>query len=151
MVLLFLEMPSGEVDVNVHPSKTEVRFRQQSVLHDFVRDSIRAALMKARPVPQFTTEIDAHPTASPIAHAGRAGPPELRLRDGAPCARWPGSGRAVSRCKRPIPPPINERFQFGVDGIAVEANAACAVARMPQPVVPGDGCAPPIPDEPEVR
>jgi DNA mismatch repair protein MutL len=65
VVLLFLEMPPEEVDVNVHPAKTEVRFRQQSLVHDFVRDSLRTALVKARPAAGFLKALDSAPTASP--------------------------------------------------------------------------------------
>jgi DNA mismatch repair protein MutL len=65
VVLLFLEMPPEEVDVNVHPAKTEVRFRQQSLIHDFVRDSLRTALIKARPAAGFLAALDSAPTASP--------------------------------------------------------------------------------------
>jgi DNA mismatch repair protein MutL len=53
VVLLFVEMPYREVDVNVHPSKTEVRFRHQSLIHDFLRDTVRKALVKARPQNPF--------------------------------------------------------------------------------------------------
>ena len=65
VVLLFLEMPPEEVDVNVHPAKTEVRFRQQSLVHDFVRDSLRTALIQARPAAGFLAALDSQPTASP--------------------------------------------------------------------------------------
>ena len=138
VVLLFLELPSAEVDVNVHPSKTEVRFRQQTVTHDFVRDSVRAALMKARPVPQFTTEIGAHPTASPSLTPGSR--PETS-------AAWRSlyaPAQAFS-LQAPEPPPTTARFQFA-GGVSVEANAAVSLARAAE-IVPEDGCAPAIPDE----
>jgi DNA mismatch repair protein MutL len=65
VILMFIEMPPHEVDVNVHPAKTEVRFRQQSLVHDFVRDSIRNTLIQTRPAAGFLAALTTNPHATP--------------------------------------------------------------------------------------
>jgi DNA mismatch repair protein MutL len=51
--LLFIDCDAEEVDVNVHPSKTEVRFRHPSFVHDLVRDVIRNTLVERKPVSEI--------------------------------------------------------------------------------------------------
>ncbi len=62
--LLFLECDASEVDVNVHPAKTEVRFRHSQSVHDFVRDAVREALMEARPISAVPLPAAPQPAAS---------------------------------------------------------------------------------------
>jgi DNA mismatch repair protein MutL len=119
VVLLFIELPHAEVDANVHPSKTEVRFRQNSLVHDFVRDTVRSALMKARPVPQFTREITAQPNASPGLVANQAMPDML-----ADHALMQPGVRTEFQLQAPLQPIAGERLQFAGEPIPIEANAA---------------------------
>src|SRR6185437_14899245 len=47
---LFLEMNAEGVDVNVHPTKTEVKFRDSRALHQFIFHTINKALASPQPV-----------------------------------------------------------------------------------------------------
>ena len=93
-VLLFLDLPAEEVDVNVHPAKIEVRFRHPQFVHDFTRDSIRQALSRARPIPNFPGV------------AANAGAPENQQGNVAAVAAA-GVGNGNSVLPRAVIPPMN--------------------------------------------
>ncbi len=121
VVLLFLEMPPEEVDVNVHPAKTEVRFRQQSHVHDFVRDSLRTALIKARPAAGFLAALDSQPSASPSLMPPAASPlPDAPGRD---------LGRDSDSLSSSVPlPPDSDPSAFA------DAESFHLIPRVPAPV-----------------
>jgi DNA mismatch repair protein MutL len=75
--LLFLKLPPQQVDVNVHPAKHEVRFRESRQVHDFIFRSLHRRLADGRRGGSSTvTEAAADPeTVTPKAVNGRAAAP----------------------------------------------------------------------------
>ena len=67
-VHLFIEMPPEAVDVNVHPTKAEVRFRDQSLVHEVVRRALLDALGGGRP-PELELRPDVRTAPQPIVAA----------------------------------------------------------------------------------
>ncbi len=82
VVILFLELPFDEVDVNAHPAKTEIRFREQSLVHRLVLETIERALIQSPAIPMFehgsagNSMLD-HPIPSPFPSAA----PDFRRSD----------------------------------------------------------------------
>jgi DNA mismatch repair protein MutL len=159
VVLLFLAMPPEEVDVNVHPAKTEVRFRQQSLIHDFVRDSLRTALIQSRPAAAFLAALDSAPLASPSLM-----PPAASPLPGAPEATKPadsepnafvdtGAEAEPFQLTPRLPPPVPGKLPFesrgfnpGGWGDQQAWGQAAAALFQPEPAATAEGCSHPLSD-----
>jgi DNA mismatch repair protein MutL len=76
-VHLFLAIPPDRVDVNVHPTKAEVRFLEQSLVHEVLRRALADALGQGRApelqlTPQMALADDPRPMSIPGVLAGAA-------------------------------------------------------------------------------
>jgi len=145
VAMIFLDMPPGEVDVNVHPSKAEVRFRHSSFVHDLIRDTVLQALMASRPVAAFP--MPRRPDTGAQSGAPYGGREPGGQRDWAPSAgpRQPfaaGPGRSFQlSAPRPEPAP----------GYLPLAEAALNLYAPPEPAACPAGYAEPEPAAAENR
>ncbi|HEV7699794.1 MAG TPA: DNA mismatch repair endonuclease MutL [Pyrinomonadaceae bacterium] len=57
VAFLFLDIPLEEIDVNVHPAKTEVRFRRGEAVKDVIAEAVRSALAKAGIIGENEPEV----------------------------------------------------------------------------------------------
>jgi DNA mismatch repair protein MutL len=129
-VHLFLDMPLDRVDVNVHPTKAEVRFREPSLVHEVVRRAVGDAIGRG-PAPELTlrpaTAEPATPTAVPI--------PDLQI-GGSYQSRWAPAASAFAR--RPEDAGAAPAAPFGSSPGGTGGEAGFAPGREPigTPAVP---------------
>ncbi len=57
VAILFIQLPPNRVDVNVHPSKAEVRFREPDQLFSAIQRGIRRGLLAYAPIPEINTRV----------------------------------------------------------------------------------------------
>ena len=117
---LHLELEPTALDVNVHPAKHEVRFRESALIHAFIRQSVQAALAEARPGVGPASVL--WPGERPWPAGGFAG----------------GSGSGAVTRQSGLPLAVNERLaaygQLHVSPSAVEsASAAVPLAEVAEP------------------
>ncbi|HMU33422.1 MAG TPA: DNA mismatch repair endonuclease MutL [Pyrinomonadaceae bacterium] len=115
VAFLFIDLPLDEVDVNVHPSKTEVRFRRTEAVKDAVAEAVRSALSSAGVVGE-PDAAENEPVRS-YAETQPAVPQEVSVQEPIDFS--------------PDPLPLNEDFDRNLANVALERETAEVTAKNP--------------------
>lgn len=125
-IVLFMELPPEEVDVNVHPAKIEVRFRDERSVFGAVLRAVEEAVVRSLP----TGNLDAAPSGEKVRHAPAYEPKPLGF--------WGEADREriMRPQQQPLIPPDHEETPSSVPPMSGRASSEPASA--PDPLLYGE-------------
>src|SRR4051812_8979274 len=119
VAFLFLDIPLEEIDVNVHPAKTEVRFRRGEAVKDVIAEAVRGALARAGIAPEADASTPEPPSAEEFPPLRAVEPPpeqpRIELHHNTPEQHAPIEPEFVRQAFEPPPEKAQAATVLGFD------------------------------------